>query len=273
MKLTAIGTAGSFPGPNSAASCYLIETDEEKPTRVVLDLGSGALSPLQRAVDTDGLSAVVLSHLHPDHCLDMTCLYGKHCYDPKFFNGNISDTGSIRTRTSVFAPAGAQERLTRAYYTDPGKSPVAASAHDSDLSHAFDFTDIDHGTSHQVGSLTIESFLVDHPVEAYALRITDAKGAVITYSGDSDECDNLVAAARGADLFLCEAAFQEDRDTARGIHLTGKRAGRVAQAADAKSLVLTHIPSWTDCSIVRGEAAREYRGPIELAKPGNSWTV
>ena len=273
MKLTAIGTAGSFPGPNSAASCYLIETDEESPTRIVLDLGSGALSPLQRFVDTDSLTAVVLSHLHPDHCMDMTGLYVKHSYDPKFFNGNISDTGSIRMRTSVLAPAGAQERLTRAYYTEPGKSPVADQGHDSDLSHAFDFSDLDHGTSHQIGSLRIESFLVDHPVEAYALRITDAHGAVITYSGDSDECDNLVEAARGADLFLCEAAFQEDRDTARGIHLTGKRAGRVAQTAEVKSLVLTHIPSWTNSSIVRGEAAREYRGPIELAKPENSWRV
>ncbi|MGO2036948.1 MAG: MBL fold metallo-hydrolase [Brevibacterium sp.] len=273
MKLTAIGTSGSFPGPNSAASCYLIETDEESPTRIILDLGSGALSPLQAVIDTDALDAVVLSHLHPDHCMDMTGLYVKRCFDPRFFNGDITDTGTIRTRTPVYAPAGAQERLTRAYYTDPGKSPVANGGDDSDLSHAFEFFDIDHGDSHQIGSLRVESFLVDHPVEAYALRITDAQGHVITYSGDSDECENLVEAARGADLFLCEAAFQEDRDTARGIHLTGRRAGRVAQTAEAAALVLTHIPSWTDCSIVRGEAAGEYRGPIELAKPGASWTL
>lgn len=273
MKLTAIGTSGSFPGPGSSASCYLIESDEGTPTRIILDLGSGALGPLQQFIDTDRISAVVLSHLHPDHCMDMTGLYVKHCFDPKFFNGDISDTGTIRTRTPVFAPAGAKERLARAYYTDPGKSPVANGGDDSDLDNAFEFNDIDHGTRHQIGSLVVESFLVDHPVEAYALRVTDAKGSVITYSGDSDECDHLVEAAREADLFLCEAAFQEDRDTARGIHLTGRRAGRVAQNADAASLVLTHIPTWTDCSIVRGEAAGEYRGPIELAKPGASWTV
>ncbi|MGO1290438.1 MAG: MBL fold metallo-hydrolase [Brevibacterium linens] len=271
MRLTAIGTAGSFPGRGALASCYLIETDEDTPTRIILDLGSGALSPLQETIDTDRLSGIVLSHLHPDHCMDMTGLYVKHCFNPKYFNGDISDTGTIRT--PVFAPAGAKERLFRAYYTDPGKSPVANGGDDSDFDHAFEFTDIDHGSRHQIGSLTIESFLVDHPVEAYALRITDAAGKVITYSGDSDECENLVEAAKGADLFLCEAAFQEDRDTARGIHLTGKRAGRVAQYAEASALVLTHIPAWTDCSIVRGEAAGEYRGPIELAKPGVTWTV
>ena len=105
------------------------------------------------------------------------------------------------------------------------------------------------------------------------MRITHATGSVIAYSADTDECANLVEAARGADLFLCEAAFQEGRDSARGVHLTGKRAGRVATDADVRSLVLTHIPVWTDCTIVRGEAAGEYRGPIELAKPEAWWSV
>lgn len=273
MKLTAIGTSGSFPGPYSSASCYLIESDDEKPTRIILDLGSGALGPLQRFIDPDSLGAVVLSHLHPDHCMDMMGLYVRHCYDPRFFNGKISDTGTIRTRTPVFAPPGARERLDRAYHTDPGRSPVVEEPETTDLTHAFDFIDLDHGARFQVGTLTVETFLVDHPVETYAVRVTDAKGSVITYSADTDECDNLVEAARGADLFLCEAAFQEDRDLARGIHLTGKRAGRVAANAEVKNLVLTHIPSWTDCSIVRGEAAREFHGPIELAKPETSWTM
>ncbi|RAE61682.1 MBL fold metallo-hydrolase, partial [Burkholderia multivorans] len=99
MKLTALGTAGSFPGPGSSASCYLVETEEEKPTRIVLDLGSGALSPLQRAVDLDSITAVVLSHLHPDHCMDMLGFYVRHSYDPRFFSGDVTDTGTIRTRT------------------------------------------------------------------------------------------------------------------------------------------------------------------------------
>ena len=268
MKLTALGTAGSFPGPGSSASCYLVETEEEKPTRIVLDLGSGALSPLQRAVDLDSITAVVLSHLHPDHCMDMLGFYVRHSYDPRFFSGDVTDTGTIRTRT-----AGAEERLTRAYHTDPGKAPSADGCEDTDFSRAFEFIDLDDRSVWQIGSLTIETFLVDHPVETYAVRITDATGSVIAYSADTDECANLVEAARGADLFLCEAAFQEGRDSARGVHLTGKRAGRVATDADVRSLVLTHIPVWTDCTIVRGEAAGEYRGPIELAKPEAWWSV
>src|SRR5699024_11095232 len=145
-----------------------------------------------------------------------------------------ANTASTRSSSTATPPPAARPDAP-AYYTDPGRSPVANGGDDSNFDHAFDFTDLDHGSRHQIGTLTVESFLVDHPVEAYALRITDAAGRVITYSGDSDECDNLVAAASGADLFLCEAAFQEDRDTARGIHLTGKRAGRVAQNAEASA--------------------------------------
>ncbi|RAG61145.1 MBL fold metallo-hydrolase, partial [Burkholderia multivorans] len=98
----------------------------------------------------------------------------------------------IRTRTAVYAPAGAEERLTRAYHTDPGKAPSADGCEDTDFSRAFEFIDLDDRSVWQIGSLTIETFLVDHPVETYAVRITDATGSVIAYSADTDECANLV---------------------------------------------------------------------------------
>ena len=82
--------------------------------------------------------------------------------------------------------------------------------------------------------------------DPYALRITcnDREGhTVFSYSGDTDLCEGLVKAARGADLFLCEAAYQEGRDDAlRGIHLTGKRAGEAATEAGVRNLLLTHLP-------------------------------
>lgn len=276
MRLTAIGTSGSFAGPASAASCYLLEAAVgHREYRVVIDLGSGALGALQNYVDPSSLDAVVLSHLHPDHCLDVTGLYVYRSYDPKYFNcGDAhTDTGAIRASLPVWGPAGTHERLAAAYHTEPGLSPVAGQSHPTDLSTIFAFHDLTPGAAFTIGPLTITAFLVEHPVEAYALRIEDQAGHVITYSGDSDECDSLVKAARGADVFVCEAAFQEDRDAARGIHLTGLRAGRVADAAEAKNLVLTHIPPWTDACMVRAEAAAEFSGPIELARPGNTWQL
>src|SRR5262245_66297905 len=72
MRLTVVGCSGSYPGPDSAASCYLVEAGG---TRIVLDLGNGALGSLQRYTNLDGIDAVLLSHLHPDHCLDLCSYY------------------------------------------------------------------------------------------------------------------------------------------------------------------------------------------------------
>ena len=83
MKPTVVGCSGSFPGPDSAASCYLVEAPYEGRTfRLLLDLGSGALGPLQKYVELDQVDAVALSHLHPDHCLDLCGFYVVRKYHP-----------------------------------------------------------------------------------------------------------------------------------------------------------------------------------------------
>ncbi|WP_433913760.1 MBL fold metallo-hydrolase [Brevibacterium litoralis] len=272
MRLTAVGTSGSFPGPASAASCYVLETaDADRTYRVVLDLGNGAAGPLQSYTDLADVDAIVLSHLHADHCLDLTVLFVQHRYDPRFFD---PEAGAGRPRLPVWGPGGTRTRLEAAYHVDPGLSPRATEAHPTDMTEAFDFHDVTPGHTFAIGPLHFEAFLVDHPVESYAYRITDrTDGTVLTYSGDTDACEGLTAAAREADLFLCEAAFEEGRDTVCGIHLTGQRAGETAQAAGARSLVLTHIPPWTDRDVVRTEAAGRYAGPIDLAETDATWTI
>src|SRR5699024_3183373 len=130
----------------------------------------------------------------------------------------------------------------------------------------------------EIGCVTIEVFEVEHTVPAYAMRITgpnkNGTGTVtVTYSGDTDSCDGLNQAAEQADLFLCEAAFEEGRDSVRGIHLTGKRAGQAASEAAAKRLVLTHIPPWTSPATIRAEACTEFSGPVDIAAPGTQWNL
>ena len=267
MKLTAIGTSGSYPGPHAAASCYLLQIEAERTWNIVLDLGSGALGPLQRWINHTDIDAVVLSHLHPDHCLDVTGLYVMHRYDPRFL-----DAGGPPNRLAVYGPASTRERLTAAHHTDPGASPVPADSTSDGLEQAFEFTDMRDGQPFTVGPVTITPHLVHHPVEAYAVRI-EYNGAVLAYSGDSDACENLTTAAREADLFLCEAAFEDGRDTVRGIHLNGERAGRTAQEAGTKRLVLTHIAPWTNSDTVTAAAARHYSGTIDLAVPDRTWEI
>lgn len=255
LRLTVVGCSGSYPGPDSPASCYLVEAPDGAggTTRVVLDLGSGAIGPLQRHVDPRALDAVLLSHLHADHCLDLMGLYVMQKHHPG---------GPTGRRVPVHGPAGTAVRLARGYDMT---SPDAMSAE-------LDVQEWVPGRTVRVGSLGVTPYEVRHPVPAYALRVVwvgpDGAERVLVYSGDTDTCPGLDQAARGADLLLCEAAFVEGRDTARGIHLTGRRAGEVATSAGARSLLLTHVPSWNPPGVAEREARAVFAGPLATAAPG-----
>jgi len=253
MRLTVVGCAGSFPGPDSPASCYLVEAEDDARTwRLLLDLGNGALGPLQRLLDPRHLDAVLLSHLHPDHCLDLCGLFVLLRHHPQ---------GPPSTKLPVFGPAGTLDRLCLAYGGPDGEP---------DLGVVFDVREWDDGQAVRLGPVLITPFRVEHPVETYGLRLEHA-GRALAYTGDTDTCPALLGLARGADLFLAEASFQEGRDITRGVHLTGLRAGQVATAAGARRLVLTHVPVWTDPDVVLAEARSAFAGPVDLASPGGSY--
>lgn len=256
-----MGAAGSFPGPHGPASCYLVEADDAggHTWRVLLDLGNGALGPVQRLVDLYDLDAVLLSHLHPDHCLDLCGLYVALAYHP---------TRALSARLPVYGPVGTLERLDRAYGTD-GEGRLDA---------VYDVRHWSEATPVALGPLTVTPFRVWHPVDSYGLRLEQhrpvadgrpAPTAVLAYTGDTDACPALLPLAHGADLLLAEASFQEGRDTVRGVHLTGLRAGRAAADAGVSRLVLTHLPSWTDPEVVAAEARSVFDGPVQLARPGD----
>ena len=258
MKLTVVGCAGSFPSPESPASCYLLEADdvEGRTWRVLLDLGSGALGPLQRYTPLAGLDAVLLSHLHPDHFLDVCGLYVARHYAP---------SGPAAPPLPVYGPAGTARRIREAYGGEP-----------AGLDATFEVREFADGEPVHVGPLAVTPYRVEHPVEAYGLRVEAQVGRrleVLAYTGDTDTCDALLPLAKGADLLLAEASFQEGRDEARGVHLTGLRAGRIAADAGCRRLLLTHVPVWTDPDVVRAEAGSAFSGAIELARPGATQSV
>lgn len=250
VRMTIVGCAGSYPTASSAASCYLVEQDdaEGRTWRVLLDLGSGALGPLQRYLHPEQIDAILLSHLHPDHFIDTCGLYVALRYNP---------LGQFARRVPIHGPRDTRERLIAAYGADDHGS----------LDDVYEVYSWASGRPVQFGPITVTPQLVEHPVEAYGLRV-EAGGAVLAYSGDTDACDGLDRLAVAADLLLSEASFAEGRDDARGIHLTGRRAGLAAARAGAGALMLTHIPAWTDPKGALTEARSAYDGPISLAEPG-----
>lgn len=263
MLITVVGSSGSVSGPESAASCYLVQAEHEGTmTSVVLDLGPGAFGHLTRYVDPGTLDAVLLSHLHADHVVDTTSLEVHLKYAP---------TGPYDL-LPVYGPDGTEVRLRELTgFCDEPPAPGAPP-------YPFAFHTWAEGQVVTIGALEIEVFEVRHPVPAYAMRITGpaengAERAVFTYSGDTDTCEGLNHAARDADLFLCEAAFEEGRDEVRGIHLTGRRAGEAGSKAAVRRLALTHIPPWTSAATVRAEACTEFSGPVDVAEPGARWAL
>lgn len=250
MRLTIVGCSGSVPGPDGPASCYLVEAEG---FRVLLDLGNGALGALQRHCAVRDVDAVLVSHLHPDHCVDLLSLYVVCTYDP---SGGYSPV-------PVFAPAGADAHLAAAYgrTEDPG------------LVDAFTFTEWSAG-DHVVGPFTVTVAPMAHPVPTWGMRV-EHEGSVLAYSGDTGPCDELVDLARDADLALLESSFEAGRDDPlpAGLHLTGRQAGEHAARAGAKRLVLTHLPPWNDPQVSQSAAESAFGGAVEVARPGATYDI
>lgn len=261
MRLTVVGCAGSFPGPDSAASCYLVQADDDagRTWNLLLDLGSGALGPLQRHLDPADVDAIGLSHLHPDHVADLSGLYVYLKYRPAA--RGVPD----RPPVPVHGPFGTSARLAEAYGLEPDES----------LADQLSVHTWQAGRAVRVGPMTVTPVAVEHPVPAYGMRVRGpsdvdpGRTVTLAYSGDTDACPGLDDLATGADLLLAEAAFVEGRDdAARGIHLTGRRAGQAADVGRSARLLLTHLPSWNDPQVAVAEATAVYDGPVGLAHPG-----
>ncbi|MFF3666872.1 MBL fold metallo-hydrolase [Microtetraspora malaysiensis] len=244
MKVTIVGCSGSFPGPDSPSSCYLLEAEG---FRLLLDFGSGSLGALQRHTGLYDVDAVCLSHLHADHCLDLCAYHVVRTYSP---DGPLP-------KVPVHAPADASRRLNAAYAMPD--EPV--------MERSFDFVRLQPGTR-RIGPFEVVAAPMNHPVETYGFRVSHA-GRSVAYSADTGESAELVMLARDVDLLLCEASFVEGPGERPDIHLTGRQAAEHAARAGARSLVLTHLVPWYDPERVLADAdAGGYRGRTELARSG-----
>ncbi|MBA3310163.1 MAG: MBL fold metallo-hydrolase [Nocardioidaceae bacterium] len=252
MRLTVVGCSGSFPGPDSAASCYLLEAPyDDRTYRLLLDLGSGALGPLQRHVELESIDAVALTHLHADHCLDLCGLFVVCRYHPG------GPMGPLR----VHGPAGTADRIAAAYGLDER----------SGMSQAFDFHTYPEGPF-EIGPFEVSVTRVDHPGTAYAIRVSHGDRTLV-YSGDTGPCTSLEQLAKGCDVLLAEASFVDEPGNPPNLHLTGKEAAQVAERAGVGRLLLTHVPPWHDRETILAEAQPHFGGETSLALPGRTLDV
>lgn len=249
MQITVLGCAGTFPGPASGCSSYLVEHDG---FRLMLDAGYGAVGALQRHGGLQALDAVLLSHLHADHCIDLVAYSYARFYDP----------AGCAPPLPVYGPAGTAQRIANAIETSRPEW----------LGQVYDWRLLD-GTPVEIGPFRVSMVRTNHPVECWATRI-EAAGRVLAYSGDTGACEGLVDLARDADLFLCEASFLDEPANPEGVHLCGRQAGEYAARAGARALMLTHlVAAWGDEQATLAEAKAVYDGDLRLARDGITYPI
>jgi ribonuclease BN (tRNA processing enzyme) len=248
MRLTVLGCAGSFPGPDSACSAYLVEADG---FRLLLDFGAGSLSALQRYAGMHSVDAILVTHLHCDHVLDACSYIVVRRYAPDGPYPPIP----------MYAPTGAAERIAAAYSPDDGP-----------IDDVYTFYGLQPG-SFPLGPFSVTVDRVNHPVETYGVRLEHG-GRVLTYSSDTAPCDALLRLAQDADLFLCEASYLDGEDNPPDLHLTGREAGEAATKAEVGRLLLTHlVAAWGSEAATHDAASSSFTGRVDVARPGARYQV
>lgn len=223
VRLRVLGSSGAYPRADNPSTGFVLETSEG---RLWLDAGTGTFAALQRAdVPFTRLDALVLSHLHADHCLDVFPLY----YALRFTRGE--GWGSER-RLPVYAPPGARETLAGLLAPDDAAT----------FARVYDFREIDEGSTVEAAGLRLTFLRTRHPIHTLAVRAEGA-GAVLTYSADTGPGTDLPRFARGSDLLLCEATYQNAK-IGGPLHLSAAQAAETAVEAGARALALTHL--WPD---------------------------
>ena len=241
MQLTILGSAGTIPAVDSPCSSYLVEAEG---FRLLVDFGNGAASSLQRSHGLFDVDAVLVTHLHGDHWLELVPYMYVRNFHPE----------RTETPVPVFGPSGMKEAL--------GATLPAGGA--ELLGKAYDFREVDVRGC-EIGPFSVQFALTNHPVETYAVRLGH-NGRSLAYSADTGVCDALVRLAREADLFLCEASFTDGVDAPPDVHLTGRQAGEHADRAGVGRLILTHFLPWTDREKVLASAQRVFTGKTTLAE-------
>jgi ribonuclease BN (tRNA processing enzyme) len=244
MELTVLGCGGTWPDPGGATSGYLVSSNG---FNLWLDCGTGTLSRLERLLPMSEIDAILVTHAHPDHFVDLyPCFYARH----------YGGTGA--PGLPLLCPTGFFEQVSQLISSD-SRDVMAI---------AYDVLALHDGHDFDIGPFRIRAREMAHiGVHALGYRIELPGGPAIAYSGDTGPTEALVDLARDAELLLAEATWQEHMPLLP-FHMSARQAGEHAAAAGAGSLVLTHIWPSLDKEDSREQAAATFDGPVEIAREG-----
>jgi len=243
-SLTVLGCDGSWPGPGGAGSGYVVEAGA---TAVLLDAGPGTFARLQEWGDPAALTAVVVTHEHPDHWTDLESLATWAGHGP-----GRSWFGERGRRLPVHAPPGVRQR---SHYAS---APWMAW---HELAPSMVLT---------IGVLQARFVATDHGPPTLAVALAH-QGATLAYSADTGTGWSVEELGAGIGTFLCEATYTSEAEGTL-LHLSGREAGTMARASGVTRLIITHRWPTVSAEAVRSEAEMAFGAPVEQAHAGDVFT-
>ena len=259
MELEVLGNCGGSPGPGGACSGYLVQDGS---TCLLLDCGPGIVASLQRSHHVSDVSAIYISHMHADHCLDLWTLAFRLSSTWRRDGIDLAEQRPI----PLFVPSGGADMLH-----DWEKVLIP-----SRLAQTFEVHERSPREQIRVAGMTLSCFPTEHGVLCQGVRVASESGQ-LAYSGDTRLFADLPELAEGTDLFLCEASGRSPDEFAivTGMHLTARQAATIAQTAGTAKLLLTHLVVHNEQyrQSLQTDAAEHFDGPVEVAELGRSYAV
>jgi ribonuclease BN (tRNA processing enzyme) len=265
VRVTVLGKSPAWQDAGGACSGYLVEDAD---TCVLVDCGSGVFSKLRRFRDYVDVDAIVITHMHADHFLDVIPFACALTYAPRQQPVPVDRWPGTDTpaRPRLLVPSGAMATL---------RTIASAGGQPALLDQAFAMTEYDAAAPLAIGALDVRFQPVPHflPSNAIQVRSNDVPARRFTFGGDHGPTDALVGFADASDLLILEATLpRPEREGPRG-HLTPGEAGEHAARCNAARLVLTHISDELDWDWAVAEARRSFDGPVEVAREGVVYEV
>ncbi len=253
MHLDVIGAGPAYTDrPGATGASYLLRLGDAS---VLLDLGHGSFARLAATLDPATLDAVVISHLHPDHFIDLVALRHYLRWEQP------------RRRVRVIGPAGLAQRLD-ALHDEPGFSAAS-----------LDVETLGEGTL-KVATFEIQAARVTHTASSFGFRVAEAASNDVTgartglvYSGDCGRAEDLDVLARPGDTLLCEVSFGPGPIVSGAEHLDGPAVGDLATRVRAGRVLLTHLQMGFDRDATIDSVRARFDGPVELVDPGFATTI
>jgi ribonuclease BN (tRNA processing enzyme) len=246
LQLDVLGAGPAYTDRvGSAGAAYLVRSGR---SAIVLDLGQGAFPRLAAQLEPSTIDAVFVSHLHPDHFVDLIAL--RHYLRWQFHPPR---------RVRVIAPDGLAARLD-ALHDEPGFTAAA-----------LDLEPLVEGPI-AVDDMVVEAARVTHTSDSHAFRVAGRSGPGLVYSGDCGRAEDLDRLVHPGDALLCEVSFGPGPVPSDAAHLDGPAVGALAARTGAGRVLLTHLQMGFDPAATVQSVERAYRGPVELVEPGSRFT-